>query len=332
LSIKTKLHQNVVCSKRDVDMEEDLTPLSEATSPEEFKTLREAHRKAAAEPAAEKTPQAEEAIPVIVSEPGTEKPIQQESPADKPVDEQIKELRAKGKHAAANKLMVESATKAERDRADGLTKELEALRRRPAESRTVAAKTEPAPVKAVAAPDVEPKVTDEKYAGANGYQEFVIDAALWKFKAESRTQQEQQKQQESQTAITSRVNKVLEEGKKAKPDFDAVVGKVIINVGVIQEGVQRLDNFGDVLYAIGSDPALLSSLQAMNPMDQWAELRYLSRTLGKPAAPAALKPAVSRVAAPPRVLSGTEAPEPKSTSEAVDYNDFKRIRKLQRAS
>lgn len=316
---------------------EEISLTADAESFEDFKEKR--HAPETAEPA-EKTTQVEETKPITAVEPGATEKVQQEPVAVKTVDEQIKELRASGKHAKANELMAKSAreegARAEKVRADKLQQELDALRSRPAEPKPVEAK--PA---APAAPAVgtEPDIHDAKYAGANGYQDFVVDTALFKFKAESEANEKQKKQQEINTTYQARRQKILEDGTKAKPDFDAVTSNVQLKHGVIEEGVLKMDNFGDVLYAVGQNPVLTAQLANLGPHEQWAELVYLSRTIGNTPTPAAqavppvtLKPAVSRVAAPARVLAGNDSPEPGSLASAKDYPEFKRLRDLRRAS
>lgn len=319
-------------------MENETKLLSDSENYEEFKNLRHPKSEPPAVPAGEKTPQAEEAIPASAAESGAVEtsPQEQQQVVEKSVEDQIKELRRTGKHAQANKLLAEDAARPHREEAEKLRKELEALRSRPSET---APKAEPKPAAAVPAQatadpnDPEPKVTDDKYAGADGFTLYNRDNAMWAF----RQDQKKEQQKQAQIAHSQKVQAILEAGKKSKPDFDAVASKVVINSGVMAEGVRQLDNLADVLYKIGSDPAEVSRIQALSPLDQWAELRFASRELSKtPAAaappPVQLRPAVSRVAAPPRVLTGSDTPPPKSTADAADFDEYKRLRKQHRAS
>lgn len=317
-------------------MNEETKLLSDAENFEEFKNLRHG-KETPAEPAGEKTPQAEEATAAIAAEPATAEPITQEKqePAEKSVEDQIKELRRTGKHAQANKLMAEEAARPHREETDRLRKELETLRSRPSEQPV---KVEPRPAAVVPAQvaadpnDPEPKVTDEKYAGADGFTLFNRDSAVWAFRQDNRKQQQETAMQQRR----DKVNSILEAGKKAKPDFDAVIGKVVLSTAAMHDGVETLDNIGDVLYKIGSDPAEVARIQALRPSQQYAELSIVSRELSKPPVAATPlekpKPAVSKVAAPPRVLTGSDDPPAKKLADAEDYGEFKRLRKAQKAS
>ncbi len=317
-------------------MESEVSELSKADSYEEFKKLRHAEpsEEVAAEPAAEKVTQPEEGKTESAEEPVTsETRIQESEPVEKSVDDQIRELRAKGKHAAANKLMADEAARPHREEAEKLRKELEGLRTRPADAKPEATAPKPeATAKPVIDPkDPEPDPLDAKYEGENGYTKYLRDDARWAIRQELR-ETERLKQQ---NAGREKTEKIMAEGRKAKADFDSVVARVAINDGVLREGIDRLPNLGDVLYKVGSDLTELARIKSLSPIDQWAELVFVSRQLtatpatplGPVAAPERLKPAVSRVTAPPRILSGSDTPEPKSTREARDYEDFKRIRR-----
>jgi hypothetical protein len=310
-------------------MDLEVKPLSEATNIEEFKALREAQRKAAAEPAAEKVTQSEEDTTASAAEPVTAEKPQESEPVEKSVDDQIRELRAKGKHAAANKLMAEEAARPHREEAEKLRKELEGLRTRPVEAKPEAAKPATEAAATVSDPnDPEPKITDEKYAGDDGYTKYMRDVAAY----DRRQERKAEEQTRAQATLKEKADKVFESGRLAKPDFDAVVQRATLNIAVLREGLAKIPNIGDVLYKLGSEPAEVTRIMALAPMDQWAELVFVSRQItAAPAAPAAPpekpKPAVSRVSAPPRVLSGNDIPEPKSTSEATSYEDFKKIRR-----
>lgn len=314
-------------------MNTDLKPLSDASDFEDFKSLKEENRKATAEPAGEKTTQTEEVAPVSAAEPGTAETTRQEEKTVS-IDDQIKDLRAKSKHAAANKLEREAGKEEARRELQAETErlrtELEAFKSRPSE---VAAKTEPAkPVEVaprVDASDPEPKIEDDKYKGSDGYTLYVRDSAVWQFRQENRKELAATQER----AHVAKGKAKFEAAVAAHPDASDVIGKVMINQGVIREGVEKLDNFGEVLYKVGSDPALLAKIQSMTPMDQWAELRIVANSLSTPAAaqaaiPEKPKPApVSKVAAPPRVLSGTSEAPKKSTADAADYEEFKRLKR-----
>lgn len=308
--------------------------LSDAESYEEFRSLRTPPTPAAAEPAAEKAPQVEETTPVIAAESGTVEPNSQEKqepvPAEKSVDEQVRELRAKGKHAAANKLMVDSAVDVERKRADALARELESLRAKPVAAQPQpAASPVPPAAPQVAGDDPEPKPTDEKYSVEGGWNLYMGDKIAHGIRSATRAEAETQKR----AAHEQRGRKALEAGAAAHPDFGSVIEKVIISKEALMSAVDNIDNVGEVLYKIGTNPAELARIQTLNPFSQYAVIHELSQGLkaptpaAAPAPPVTLPPPVSRVAPPPRTLTGVgEAPK-RSTADAKDYDDFRRIRK-----
>lgn len=330
-------------------MDNEVKPLSEAADFEEFKELRAAAGKetAAAEPA-EKTPQAEEAKPVIAAEPGTADKTVQEPPAEKTVDDQIKELRAKGKHAQANKLMVDSAVKAEREEKERLKQELEALRSRPAE-RPAEAPAKPATTAASATDsnDPEPNPTDAKYDGADGYTKYLRDVGRWDARQQFRELQAKQQTQQSQQEIARTVMQRIAAFKAAKPehaDFDAVTagtwdpntntGTGLWLTPAMMQFARESENAPAVLYHLGKNMAEHARIVALSPAMQLATLGQIAHLIATPAvnAPENRKPAVTKASPPPRVLSGADTPEPKSTAEASSYEEFKQLRRAQRGS
>lgn len=329
-------------------------PLSDAESFEEFKALRhpKAERTAAPAVSTEKTPQAEEATSETAAASETAEPTTtQEKPEPKTetAEDRIKALRSQGKHAAANKLMVEEAARAERERGEAeikkLREEMEALRRQQSAAPAATQQQIPEPPKpAVSAPsdpnDPEPNISDERYQKENGFVEYQRDVARWIFRQEAK----QQAQQQAQQSFRQKGQKIMSDGAAAHPDFDAVVQRAQINRQVLHDGINGIDNFGEVLYVLGSNPAELARIQRLSPPDQWFEVRLLSRDLAAKAAapvspPAApeptptLRPAVTRAAPPPRVLTGAHSgeDEPVKLSDAQSFEDFKRIRHRRRA-
>lgn len=311
--------------------------LADAPDLESFKELRKAQRTAPAEPAEEKTPQPEEgktaesAAPAVSAEPKV-----QESGAlpsvDKSIDDQIRELRKAGKHAKANELERKAGrdeAKAEREAVEAKNRELEQelsrLRAVPSKSEVPA--NQPVPP---AAGDPEPKVTDAKYQTSDGYQQWIIDKAKWEFRADNRRAEETK----TTEGRKQKAKAILDAGKAKKPDFDTVVSRAMVNTDVLAAGLERIDNFGEVLYEIGNNPAETARIASLAPNDQWFEIRSLSAKLASPAAPAAppvvLKPAVSRVTPAPRVLTGISEAPPRSLAEATSKEEFSRLRKQQR--
>ena len=311
----------------------EIAPLAEAPDFEAFKDARRKLKEAGAESAPEKTPQAEEVRAESAAEPAAAEPRTQESqqePIESSDEDRLKELRKTGKHAAANKLEREIGAKEAEKRADAkmaeLRKELDALRQRPPAPKEAPQEiTAPA---AVADPkDPEPNATDPKYPRPEDFFEFLSDRTFWKLRQQQRTEAEAKAKQ----TFTDRAKRAQEEGRKSKPDFDAVIEKVpALAPQIFESAIVHMDNFHDVLYALGSDPTRAASVAKLPPLDQWAELRSIARELSsppaQPATPEKLKPAVSRVAPAPRVLSGTSSPPPRSTAESKDFEDYKVIR------
>lgn len=319
-------------------MDNNSKPLSEATDIEEFKRLRYADRQteAPAESAGDKATQGEEPTPASASDPGTEgKATQEPEPAEKSVEDQIKELRAKGKHAAANKLMAEEAARPHREEAERLRKELEGLRTQKPEPKPEAT-AKPATTEA-AKPDIdpndpEPKPTDEKYAGEEGYTKYLRDCGRWDARQEQRAAERQRREAGTREAMTRK----LVEAKAKYPDFDTVTagdmatGQGLILTPAMIDYVKEADSL-DVMYFLGKNPSEYQRIFMLPNARQIAELGKIEDKISAaPAAAAATpepkKPAVSKVSAPPRVMSGNDAPEPKSTAEARSFEEFKRIR------
>jgi hypothetical protein len=315
----------------------EIKPLSEASSLEEFKELRKAAATAGTGEEPAKPTQVEETTPAqSATEAGTVETKVQEPPVEKSADDQIKELRAKGKHAAANKLMVESAVKAEREENARLKQEMETLRSRPSERPAQA----PAPTQQ-ASDSKAPDATDAKYAGPKGYEEYLLDMADYRFEAKQQAQRAAQSRGAAAQAVGAKV--AAAKGKYA--DFDTVTagnwdaktntGSGLWLTPAMIQFVQESDNAMDVLYHLGKNMAEHARIVALSPSMQLVQLGQLSHLISAPPAnttPEKRVPAVSKVAPPPRVLSGHDAPPPKPLSEATSYEEHKRLRKLQRGA
>lgn len=323
-------------------------PYAEAVDHEEFKQLRAevAEKKAAttAEPA-EKTPQTEEVKPVIASEPGTEKPVQEHAAptGEKSAEDQIKELRKNGKHAAANKLMVEAATKAANDRAEKAERALEALKSQPAATPSPAVQPKPQAA-ATDAADPRPKAIDAKYAGADGYDKYLEDVSRWGARQEFHEQRTRSNAEQSQREMAQNIGTRIAAFKAAKPehaDFDAVTagtwdeatktGTGLYLTPPMIQFVRESDAAPAVLYHLGKNMAEHARIVGLSPVLQLAELGSLGRLITTPAANAAIpekrKPAVTKAAPPPTTLGGADEPEPQPLAEAGSYEQFKAMRK-----
>ena len=321
----------------------DLKPLSEAADLAEFKKLRQEARPKPEGQEPETPAQAEEATPApSAAEAGTAEPVSQESkPAEKSIDDQIKELRAKNQHAKANKLEREAgAAEARRQHEAELTRlrqEMEALRRPPSE-RPAAEPAKAEPAQAAADPnDPEPKPTDDKYAGAHGYETYLRDLGKWDRRQEQKAEQAQQAQR---TVIDARRAKVTAATAKY-PDFatvtaaDAAAGTGLVLTPAMIQYFDAAETGADVLYHLGKNPADYQRIRSLDPVSQLLELGYIGKLISTPAAntvPEKKTPAVTRVAPPPRVLNGNDTPPPKALSEASSYDEFKQLRRQRRTA
>lgn len=314
-------------------------PYAEAVDHEEFKQLRAevAGKKAAtaAEPA-EKTPQSEEDKPApIAAEAGTAETKVQEPPAEKSVDDQIKELRAKGKHAQANKLMVESAVKADREENARLKQQLETLRSRPPER--PAQTQQPSAQPALDTSDPAPLATDAKYAGPHGYEEYLTDKAMHRYRAEERARDTR----DGQRAIGEAIGRKVQAAKTKFADFETVTagswdeasktGTGLWLTPSMIQFVRESDDAMDVLYHLGKNMTEHARIVALSPAMQLANLGQIAHLIRTPAVNAGIpekrKPAVTKAAPPPTTLGGADEPEPQSLAEAGSYEQFKAMRK-----
>lgn len=334
-------------------MSMEIKPLSDAEHFEEFTNLRNAARTAelkawedsedsedSAETAEPKSMQPEEGKTEIVADPVTAETKVQEVPAKASVEDQIKALRAKGKHAQANKLMAEDAAeqaaRPHREEAEKLRKELEGLRTRPAEPKPTT-QAVPAQAKPSAdAGDPEPQPTEDKYAGADGYLKYQRDLTRWDVRQENRAI-EQKKQDAS---IGEKITQKWNAAKGKYPDFEAAThpNTGLIPTNPMKQFIIEHDLGMDVLYQLGKDLPEFSRISQLTPVMQMAELGYMARLIATPPPAQAstpekqLKPAVSKASTPPRVLGGANASEPKPLSEAQTFEDFQRRRTALKAS
>jgi len=113
---------------------EELKPLSEASSPEEFKALREQHRKAsesAAEPKEPPSPASAKASETVAdSEPAKPKTQEKEEKpkGERTLESRIAQLRANGKHGEADAILRKTWEQQSNERFDKLEKELQEYR------------------------------------------------------------------------------------------------------------------------------------------------------------------------------------------------------------
>lgn len=302
------------------------TPVVEVPRPTAIATNLKEFREAKAAPAPVAVPQeppAEkpEAVPASATPSGSVETSTQETGQppqrrDKSLEGRIKELRAAGKHSEANKLMVDAATRQEKERADRLEEELQTLRTRKPDSPPA----DPKPPEASATPNGQPKLKDFLAKPENKDREYDDVVEAWEeAKYEWRKNKERAESEGQQRAKT--INEKITEGRtKHGADFDAAL-KVQLHDVNIQALIHRIDNGMDVLMALHQDPAEHARIHALDPVSQLIELGLISRDLKAEAKAAAtppttekpqLVPPVSRTSAPPRSLGGL-APGEKST-------------------
>lgn len=315
---------------------EDLKPLAEAADFEEHKALREAKRKAASEPAAEvqapPTPASETAPSEIAADSEPAKPKTQEK-EEKPrsLESRIAKLRADGKHGEADSILRKTWEKDTGDRFEKLERELQEYR-----TRKPAIEPQPAAAASQAAPpsntdDGGPKASDyDGSAEGKRYEDYLVDRATWKLEQKNRAEETRKANETKQQTFQRRHGEVL----AARADFNDVAGKVNLQLSNEQAArfFEGVDNWGEVLYNLGSNPAEVEKLISMPGESRLMQLAIIGHTLKTPAAgrsdappPEKLKPAVSRAPAPGRNLGGIEPPPVASLSEAAQggYEQFR---------
>jgi hypothetical protein len=306
--------------------------LAEAGDFEEFKKLRANAPIPKPDEAPAKPPQAEEAKPKAAPESApdseTGEKIPQAPPAEgkQTLEDRIAELRKQGKHAVANKLLMDEARKAsqqaaaERERAIRLERELQEAKKQPP-VQPAAQQSQPAQLD-----DPEPNPDDPKYA--TNLALYLRDVRVWDKRQNERTAAVQ--------SFSQKRDAVLAAGNSAYQDFGAVTDRVVLNSAVLQKAVQEIPNAADVLYRVGSDLSLLGNIQRMDPVAQWTELVLLSRSLNtsQPPAtqPANLRTPVTRVAPPPTPIRALPEPPP-DPAPPLDkgYDGWKSARKKLKA-
>ena len=263
-------------------------------------------------------------------------------PAKRSLENRLKELRAQGKHEEADKILRDAAAREEKARADGekaradkLAEELQTIRtRKPATEQTAQTTTH----QAAPAESGDPEPKAEQYDGTAGktYEDYIVDKAAWKNRQRDRAD----RQTQQQASLRESVNRKVSAARVAHPDFDQVTagdaqaGTGFIVTPAMQQFAVLHDQGFEVLYKLASDQVEYQRIRALDPVLQLAELGLIARGIAAPAASAAAapekpKPPVSRVPPPPARTGGTESAPPKTTRDATNYAEFKRIKHRQ---
>jgi hypothetical protein len=285
--------------------EEQLSPTAAAESMEQFRAARKS------EPSqADVQPVEEVAAPETSEQP--EGASETETVAETVIPQEPKKKRD---HSAEGRIsdLTARAKAAEVERDDYRTKWEASQAPKPAAIE--------APKPAAAIPDdPEPKQSDEAYQAENGYEKFLRAASRWDLRQEQRqTEQQRQKQAEHQN-IAGKITAA-----RAKfADFDSVL--TLVPTAPMLEFLKEFDSGADVMYYLGKNPAEYNRIAALSNARQLAELGKLEDKLSTPAPEQPKPQPVSRAAAPPRTIGGTEAPAPRPLAEAQDMNEFRRLR------
>jgi len=317
---------------------EELKPLSEASSPEEFKALREQHRKAsepAAEPKEPPSPASAKASETVADS-ETAKPKTQEKEekpkGERTLESRIAQLRANGKHGEADAILRKTWEQQSNERFDKLEKELQEYRtRKPAtEPAAAAPATQAAPATAQA--DDGPKAKDyDGSAPGKMYEDYLVDRAGWKIEQRSAVEKQRVAQETTKQTITRR----MVEARAKYADFDEKAGNLAVGLSLpnIQKALLEIDNAADVYYHLAGNPAEADRIRGLASDDaRLMQMAIIGYTLRTPAAgrsdtpPEKLRTPVSKAAPPGRQLNGIEPPPKKSTAEADDFEEFKKIR------
>jgi hypothetical protein len=267
-----------------------------------------------------------------------EKPAEPAQPEkrDKSLDGRIKQLRSQGKHAEANKLMVDAAVRTEREQREKLEKELQDLRTRKPEERSTPVETKPQPVHVSAADDPEPKQADFDGSAGKTYEDYLIAKARHGARQELR----EAHAKEQQTQVATRVNAKLKAVRAKHADFDQVTagdlktGSGFIMTPAMQQFFVEHDLGAEVTYKVAATAGERDRIAALHPVLQIAELSAIARELAAPPAAAnpekPVKPPASKIGAPPPRAGGAEAPALKDPSQATSRAEYRKIREQQR--
>ncbi len=108
---------------------------------------------------------------------------------------------------------------------------------------------------------------------------------------------------------------------------DSATGQgVIYSAPMLQYIAEEPDGF-DVAYHLAKNPDEMTRIKGLSQARQIAELGKIGDSLNNTAPPEKPKPTpISRVPAPPRTMSGSEAPATKPLSESRDFEEFKKLR------
>lgn len=252
------------------------------------------------------------------------------------LEERIRELRTKGDHDKADKILRDHWTRQERDRADKLEQELQDLRTRKPGSETSAEPAKPAQPAAAAASGDDPEPKEDDF---QTYREYIVAASRWAARQERRSAEQEALKQEDlkrRETIKQATQRKINDARGKYEDFDTVcagdakAGTGLILTPAMQQFAVESDAGFDVVYYLGKNPAERARIAQLSPARQLAELgkiedkvsatRTEERLTEKP------KPAVSKAAPPPPRLGGAETPAPKNSSEARDYREYKKLR------
>lgn len=300
-------------------MPETSKPLADADGPEEFEKLYKERQKSP-QPESEPQPEAEADLEVEVEAPETSEPSETPESETEPVSETGEPQEPKKRERSFQGRISEltGKVKAEKDRNDLLEQELRELRtRKPAiEQQAVAA---PPAAQPKLDQDQRPKEDDPKYQVEDGFSLLVEDRAIWRLEQKQREAAQTRQQAEAQV-IQAKVTSA----RKQHLDFDAIALSLNLSPSMF-DFFKESDAGTDVVYHLGKNPEEYKRIHALSPKRQLAELDKIEASLSAPEKP---KPQlVSRAAAPPRPLAGTEAATPKDLSQIEDPDEFERAYK-----
>lgn len=260
-----------------------------------------------------------------VEKPTQEQPETKPEKRDRTLEGRIKELRSKGKHDEANKLMVDAAVRAHKDEVEQLRKELQESRtRKPEEPKPAPA---PAAENKLDGDDPKPRLAAFMKDGKSyedAIEEHADAVADWrdrKRERETSAAAADRQKAEMKTSFTKRLTEV-----RAKhSDFDEVT-KGLSLTPPMQQFVMEADEGLEVIRELGVSPDDYQRIAELSPTRQLAELGKIALRLEAPPPEKPKTTPVSRVPAPPRTVSGTEPATAKATNEAKSFEEHKRLR------
>lgn len=258
--------------------------------------------------------------------------------------ERARELIKEGREDEAERILAGAAEKRENDRFERLERELQEFRTRKPVQETKAPEPHVQQRQQVNPGDRAPLPTDPEFQKENGFLDFMAAKTMYEIDQRNKAQREAERvanENRTRQENLSRLAWKAQEARTKFSDFDQVTyGDDATQSGFIltapmQEYVMHADEPMDVLYHLAKNRGEYERIKALPPARQAAELgRFEERILARQQAstlPTQEKPKpapVSRVPAPPRHISGTEASANTDwRNPDLSFDEYKKLRR-----